>query len=1514
MAVALACSKKLWPAFLIHAVLMTVALQSVCPVHAFFHVEHSTDITSGQSHPKDIGQDSHHQNSNSSIKTPLHSHTLEHLQPYLCVCLRQDDPTLLYQERRCPHWPYPYCLYSYVDGRLLLDEKTQSAQDEIVGQEEDEDSDHIAIRDKSQTKGDAEVATASSTEIYEDYVEYEHQAIPPNQPASSPTIAGSTFVVYSRESGSKTQAKNFTSTDSELSRETVFEGSIINSDTSSDHIAVHPSQHVQSSIIEARHSTGIVDTASSIATAKLMTSSPPQIERHIPSYEQWRKQVLEKKRLTDYNDRKQRKRKPYQESSVDVAIGAEDELGFVFSNLDNNGNGKGGDNRLQHITDQLGNGPDLRQKPSSEIEWIKAEYTKDPKDRFNHASSTCAASVVKASKDATSITAILNEGKDHYMLNKCSTKEKFFVVELCEEILVDTFVLGNYEFFSSTFKEFVVSVNRYPPRDDGWSILGHFQARNTRDAQVFRPSVPQLATYIRFDFISHYGNEYYCPITLLRVYGATALEQLKQEEEEEKRQAEEEKRLAELEKARQAAEAEEAEETEEIEETEETQSTTINDAAELISTNDTQSNKLSQTGTSETMDKEHDSQRKPLETPGASLESALPLGNSSTVFEGEEDHMNSIHTDPPLQVSTAASSDNQAVTLPFTSSSDAGSPSLSLLNEPNTDTRDIGDKNGATTGQFTLSDTTLISFEPFTASESPIYTDVLPPRPSTSPASIQYDEEWANVGLAKITLSPKSRSTHSPKPPSVSKPASAGVGTTSSSTSSTTDSSPHAAPSPHHSSQESVYKNIVNRLKVLELNSSLSYQYLEEQSNVFNEILESNEQKINQLVIHLNEATRRLETLGRKYDQLAYSYRMNVEVEGEKRRQDFINLSSQVHLLGSQVMFQRQLFVVGAIITIFIIVFISITKSTAMHYAIQQSPLGAKLRAISGQRREVRSDGTASSIRIGSVESLSRFDQSTLLHRHHSDRRNDLASDSIKDSPPISPTAPVTSDPNHTTQSTLLNGSGHSLAGSPHPGPEISLQNEEAINNSHGPAEEERIPSSRSEFHPTQTHEPESPDFAHMSSPQFKQEPAISRTPYPTPKNSYGPGRLVMRPSHSNSSQTDYRPDSPVFQGLSGIHDEGQLSDADVAYMSRDMDVGRMSPPNLISMPNSPVMRRLSATYYSHGHHQYNSGSIRPMSSLRMDTTPSLTALTKLESLEGSDMPQHFPIDTISNSTHKPESFNGDDNNHSSQTMNDPNDESSIKAPEMVCKTFKEEEEDIGFVSDSVLDTTSKSVPDNASAGVLGDWERQHGIGEHSSHNDKRGTEETYLDQEETVAVIGRKGKSLGQMTEATVGMDASVKEQRPQLIRDMSSRSKRKSSHNASYLVEDAIAHNGQSMSLDLNIGAEEHVSALLDTRMRPETTVYLSPLERQEAGGDLAQNGDEDEGTQADDDSAMSRSRGLSDKRKKNRKSSLSEGQMVPRRRSSHGRHENVETVTLEDDGLDGDDERSPQVSRKS
>ncbi|KAG5455672.1 MAG: hypothetical protein BJ554DRAFT_4829, partial [Olpidium bornovanus] len=94
------------------------------------------------------------------------------------------------------------------------------------------------------------------------------------------------------------------------------------------------------------------------------------------------------------------------------------------------------------------------------------------KERFNYASFDCAAIILSTNPEAKGSTAILIGNKDQYMLNKCSAK-KFVVIELCDEILVDTVAIANYEFFSSMFRDFQISVsNRWPPKQDGWVDLG----------------------------------------------------------------------------------------------------------------------------------------------------------------------------------------------------------------------------------------------------------------------------------------------------------------------------------------------------------------------------------------------------------------------------------------------------------------------------------------------------------------------------------------------------------------------------------------------------------------------------------------------------------------------------------------------------------------------------------------------------------------------------------------------------------------------------------------------------------------------------------------------------------------------------------------------------------------------------------------------------------------------------------------------------------------------------------
>lgn len=161
------------------------------------------------------------------------------------------------------------------------------------------------------------------------------------------------------------------------------------------------------------------------------------------------------------------------------------------------------------------------------------------KHRWNFASLDCAAVVHRTNPDAKFASSILSEKKDRYMLSPCPQRggkskggSQFVIVELCEEIKIDTIVLANYEFFSNMFKKFTVTAARQlTGRESDWTQLGVFRARNIRGQQVFRiPSAPRSEAffrYVRIDFLEHFGSEYYCPVSLLRVYGITEMEEYK---------------------------------------------------------------------------------------------------------------------------------------------------------------------------------------------------------------------------------------------------------------------------------------------------------------------------------------------------------------------------------------------------------------------------------------------------------------------------------------------------------------------------------------------------------------------------------------------------------------------------------------------------------------------------------------------------------------------------------------------------------------------------------------------------------------------------------------------------------------------------------------------------------------------------------------------------------------------------------------------------------------------------
>ena len=75
--------------------------------------------------------------------------------------------------------------------------------------------------------------------------------------------------------------------------------------------------------------------------------------------------------------------------------------------------------------------------------------------RFNYAAEQCGAKILETSGVAGGADNILSGSLDSYLLGYCN-KDIWVVIELCEEISIDSIIVGNMEYFSSNFREFSI--------------------------------------------------------------------------------------------------------------------------------------------------------------------------------------------------------------------------------------------------------------------------------------------------------------------------------------------------------------------------------------------------------------------------------------------------------------------------------------------------------------------------------------------------------------------------------------------------------------------------------------------------------------------------------------------------------------------------------------------------------------------------------------------------------------------------------------------------------------------------------------------------------------------------------------------------------------------------------------------------------------------------------------------------------------------------------------------------
>ena len=497
------------------------------------------------------------------------------------------------------------------------------------------------------------------------------------------------------------------------------------------------------------------------------------------------------------------------------------------------------------------------------------------KERTNYASFDCAATILKSNQESKSGSSILVENKDSYMLSKCSAKNKFVIVELCSDILVDTIVLANYEFFSSIFRHFRISVSdRYPVKMEKWKDLGTFEARNTREVQAFLIENPLIwARYLRIEFLTHYGNEYYCPVSLLRVHGTTMMDEFRHQEEIARGELPDDDVVVEADVPAQTTIPQEPRaETPDVEKSiVQTASSTVAEVPEPTP----EPRRSSDTTSSSTLDKGMDESA----TNSNEFQHFYPLriaypscatDDESSTATASIHHNSTTSKGSPTSTQHASSVTTESV---------KGSPSSEKSEALN---------SSSPMQQDTKSPISAANEKDKDAGSTPTSSQSASSSTAKNTATSQHDE-------TSTTSHPRSVAsvTNSTRPPS--------SGTN--------------APPAQPSTQESFFKSVHKRLQQLESNSTLSLQYIEEQSRILRDAFSKVEKRqvasTTKFLSQLNSTVMgELQGFRQAYDQLWQSTVIELEGQREQYQREMLALSTRLTLVADELVWQKRMGIV----------------------------------------------------------------------------------------------------------------------------------------------------------------------------------------------------------------------------------------------------------------------------------------------------------------------------------------------------------------------------------------------------------------------------------------------------------------------------------------------------------------------------------------------------------------------------------------------------------------------------
>ena len=619
------------------------------------------------------------------------------------------------------------------------------------------------------------------------------------------------------------------------------------------------------------------------------------------SFEDWKKQNLAKAGQSAeglgakaIGDAEQRRRPAAINNALD-SLGEDAEIDFDFGGFVSQGpmqNApplKGTNVNEQGAPYQAGASQEQISKDDGSSRRRPKDAGRTCKERTNYASYDCAATTLKSNAECKSPSAILVENKDTYMLNICSAQNKFFIVELCDNILIDTIVLANFEFFSSMFRTFRVSVSdRYPVKLDKWRELGTYEAKNSRQVQAFLIENPLIwARYVRVEMLSHFGKEYYCPVSLFRVHGTTMMEEFNSElkgfsgdDDPETETGEE------VEKAEHAPEVI----TIQIQEDQVDHSLAPTTKTPSPTTAETNSSPSRVAPSPTDRLKTHASVMKDF-----SLYNVSNRGHLENLFHSQNgSEQTCFPKDAPRitvqpSVSTAANATQDEIpssSKPEITASTKISPRLQTSNETS------------------ITQPERVA-EPISSSAVSSHTDNL----SVSPSSTQSSKAGGSVSSSSIKG----------------------------------HSSSTQPPTPTPSTQESFFKSVHKRLQLLEANSTLSLQYIEEQSRILRDafaVVEKRQTAKTTNFLEALNATVVTELVGfrKQYDQIWQSTVLELSSQREKSEHEVSALSARVSLLADEIVFQRRMAILQFMLILFCLGLVIFSRNGSSSSALEFRP------------------------------------------------------------------------------------------------------------------------------------------------------------------------------------------------------------------------------------------------------------------------------------------------------------------------------------------------------------------------------------------------------------------------------------------------------------------------------------------------------------------------------------------------------------------------------------------------